>query len=181
MMDATLGYILCSQSPTLFLTAAVLLLCYFARRRVHRARGILDLVLCIACAAAAVVLYFLGMGKGYFTIRDFYQIRTPGWVGMAVVAAAAIWVAIRAFLAASRRRAAEKAAVRAANAEAHRHAEEERAAMQQREAAEKAANAAVVAHVSETVNDTLSDLAAQDGTASMQDSAPPIGSMDENK
>lgn len=86
MMDATLGYILCSQSPALFLAAAVLLLCYFARRRVHRARGILDLVLCIACAAAAVVLYFLGMGKGYFTIRDFYQIRTPGWVGMAVVA-----------------------------------------------------------------------------------------------
>lgn len=181
MMDATLGYILCSQSPTLFLAAAVLLLCYFARRRVHRARGILDLVLCIVCAAAAVVLYFLGMGKGYFTIRDFYQIRTPGWVGMAVVAAAAIWVAIRAFLAANRRRAAEKAAVRAANAEAHRHAEEECAAVQQREAAEKAANAAVVAHVSETVNDTLSDLAAQDGAASMQDPAPPIGSMDENK
>lgn len=155
MMDATLGYILCSQSPTLFLGAAVLLLCYFARRHTHRARAILDLTACIVCTAAAVAMYFLGMGKGYFTIRDFYRIRTPGWVGMAVVAVIALWLAVRAFLAASRRRTAEKAAARAANAEAHRRAEEERAAAQQREAAEKAANAAAVAHVSATVNHTL--------------------------
>ncbi len=42
MMDATLGYILCSQSPTLFLAAVVLLLCYFARRRSHHARAVLS-------------------------------------------------------------------------------------------------------------------------------------------
>ena len=82
MMDATLGYILCSQSPTLFLAAVVLLLCYFARRRSHHARAVLDLVLCIVCAAAGVALYFFGMGRGYFTIRDFYVIRTPAWIGM---------------------------------------------------------------------------------------------------
>ena len=106
MMDATLGYILCSQSPTLFLAAVVVLLCYFARRRSHHARAVLDLVLCIVCAAAGVALYFFGMGRGYFTIRDFYVIRTPAWIGMAVVAVITVWVAVRAFLAANRRRVA---------------------------------------------------------------------------
>ena len=53
MMDATLGYILCSQSPTLFLAAVVLLLCYFARRRSHHARAVLDWC-CALCAPLPV-------------------------------------------------------------------------------------------------------------------------------
>ena len=85
--------------------------------------------------AAGVALYFLGMGRGHFTIRDFYQIRTPGWVGMAVVGIVSLWAALRAFGAMNRRRTAEKAANRAANAEAHRQAEGARQLeAQQREA-----------------------------------------------
>ena len=176
MMDATLGYILCSQSPTLFLAAVVLLLCYFARRRSHHARAVLDLVLCIVCAAAGVALYFFGMGRGYFTIRDFYVIRTPAWIGMAVVAVITVWVAVRAFLAANRRRVAEKEANRAANAEAHQREKDEQAAAKQRDEQEKAANRAAVAHVSETVSDMLTEEAVSepDATGAMPDPAEPI-------
>ena len=39
MLDATLGYILCCQSPTLFLAALLLLLCYFPRKKSHHARS----------------------------------------------------------------------------------------------------------------------------------------------
>lgn len=176
MMDATLGYILCSQSPTLFLAAVVLLLCYFARRRSHHARAVLDLVLCIVCAAAGVALYFFGMGRGYFTIRDFYVIRTPAWIGMAVVAVITVWVAVRAFLAANRRRVAEKEANRAANAEAHQREKGEKAAAKQRDEQEKAANRAAVAHVSETVSDALTEEAVSEPNTApaMPDPAEPI-------
>lgn len=175
MMDTTLGYLLCCQSPTLFLAAVVLLLCYFARRRSHHAHAVLDLVLCIVCAAAGVTLYFFGMGRGYFTIRDFYVIRTPAWVGMAVVAVIAVWVAVRAFLAANRRRIAEKESNRAANAEAHQRQEAEKAEAKLRDAREKAANAAAVAHVSETVSDMLTEEAAPaaDADAAASDPAAP--------
>ena len=81
-MDTTLGYILCTQSPGLFLAAVMLLLFYFARRREHHVRAVMDLVLCIVCAAGGVALYFVGMGAGHFTIQDFYAIRMPGWIGM---------------------------------------------------------------------------------------------------
>ena len=176
MMDATLGYILCSQSPTLFLAAVVLLLCYFARRRSHHARAVLDLVLCVVCAAAGVALYFFGMGRGYFTIRDFYVIRTPAWIGMAVVAVITVWVAVRAFLAANRRRVAEKEANRAANAEAHQREKDEKAAAKQRDEQEKAANRVAVAHVSETVSDVLTEESAHaaDTAPAMPDPAEPI-------
>ena len=176
MMDATLGYILCSQSPTLFLAAVVLLLCYFARRRSHHDRAVLDLVLCIVCAAAGVALYFFGMGRGYFTIRDFYVIRTPAWIGMAVVAVITVWTAVRAFLAGNRRRIAEKEANRAANAEAHQRQEDEKAAAKQRDEQEKAANRAAVAHVSETVSDALTEEAVSEPNTApaMPDPAEPI-------
>lgn len=36
MLDKTLGYILCCQSPGLFLAAAVLVIAYFAGRKKHR-------------------------------------------------------------------------------------------------------------------------------------------------
>ena len=176
MMDATLGYILCSQSPTLFLAAVVLLLCYFVRRRSHHARAVLDLVLCVVCAAAGVALYFFGMGRGYFTIRDFYVIRTPAWIGMAVVAVITVWAAVRAFLAANRRRIAEKEANRAANAEAHQREKDEKAAAKQRDEQEKAANRVAVSHVSETVSDVLAEEAAREPNAApaMPDPAEPI-------
>ena len=128
-MDKTLGYILCTQSPGLFLAALMLLLFYFARRREHHVRAVMDLVLCIVCAAG-VALYFVGMGAGYFTIQDFYAIHTPGWVGIGVVVFFNVWLIARGFLAVNRRRTAEKNANRAANRAAN-------AAQQQREAEQR--------------------------------------------
>ena len=118
-MDTTLGYILCTQSPGLFLAAVMLLLFYFARRREHHVRAVMDLVLCIVCAAGGVALYFVGMGAGHFTIQDFYAIRVPGWIGMGVVVAM------------NRRRTAEKNANRAANLQAMQEEQERKAAEEQ--------------------------------------------------
>lgn len=177
MLDATLGYILCCQSPTLFLAALLLLLCYFPRKKSHHARSVVDLILCILCAAGGVALYFLGMGKGYFSIRDFYVIRTPAWIGMIIVAAIAVWLVVRGFLALNRRRTAEKEANRAANAEAHQREEEAKAAAKQQVEREKAANAAAVAHISEEVDGALAQTPAADtpdAAPAMPDPAAPI-------
>lgn len=43
MLDKTLGYILCCQSPGLFLAAAVLVIAYFAGRKKHRFKATLKL------------------------------------------------------------------------------------------------------------------------------------------
>ena len=130
-MDKTLGYILCTQSPGLFLAALMLLLFYFARRREHHVRAVMDLVLCIVCAAGGVALYFVGMGAGHFTIQDFYAIRTPGWVGIGVVVIFNVWLIARGFLAVNRRRTAEKNANRAANLQAMQEEQERKAAEEQ--------------------------------------------------
>lgn len=174
MLDTTLGYFLCCQSPTLFLAALLLLLCYFTRKKAHHARSVLDLILCILCAAGGVALYFLGMGKEYFSIRDFYVIRTPGWIGMLVVVAFAVWLVVRGFLALNRRRMAEKEANRAANAEAHQREEEAKAAAKQQAEQEKAANAATVAHISEEVDSALTPSDTPDAVPAMPDPSEPI-------
>lgn len=85
MLDKTLGYILCCQSPALFLAALALLVAYLAGRK-HRVKAFFRLLLCILCAAGAVALYFLGIYKEYFTIRDFFVIRAAGWIGLAIAA-----------------------------------------------------------------------------------------------
>ena len=114
-MDKTIGYILCTQSPGLFLAAVMLLLFYFVRRGEHHARAVIDLVLAIICVAGGVALYFVGMGAGHFTIQNFYTIRTPGWIGLGLVVLFNVWLVVRGFLAVNRRRTAEKNANRAAN------------------------------------------------------------------
>lgn len=68
MLDKTLGYVLCCQSPALFLAALVLIIHYFAARRKHRFKAVLKLLLGIVCAVGGVVLYYLGMYHEYFTI-----------------------------------------------------------------------------------------------------------------
>ena len=85
MLDKTLGYILCCQSPALFLAALALLVAYLAGRK-HKVRAFFRLLLCILCAAGGVALYFLGIYKEYFTIRDFFVIRAAGWIGLAIAA-----------------------------------------------------------------------------------------------
>ena len=134
MMDTTLGYLLCCQSPALFLLAASLLVAYLTGRE-HKVRAFFRLLLCILCAASGVALYFLGMYKEYFTIRDFFHIRTPGWVGLAVVVFFLLLTLVRAFFAAADARREQKAAARAENQRLHEAAQEAAA----QEAAQEAA------------------------------------------
>ena len=115
MLDKTLGYILCCQSPGLFLAAAVLVIAYFAGRRKHRFKAVLKLLLGIVCAVGGIALYYLGMYDEYFTIRDFYQIRPAGWVGVVIAAFFTLLALVRAFFAAADARREEKAANRAEN------------------------------------------------------------------
>ena len=115
MLDKTLGYILCCQSPGLFLTAAVLVIAYFAGRKKHRFKATLKLLLAIVCAVGGIALYYLGMYDEYFTIRDFYQIRPAGWVGVGIAAFFTLLALVRAFFAAADARREEKAANRAEN------------------------------------------------------------------
>ena len=102
MLDKTLGYVLCCQSPALFLAALVLIIHYFAARRKHRFKAVLKLLLGIVCAVGGVVLYYLGMYHEYFTIRDFYQIRLSGWIGFGIVALLTLASLVRAFFRARR-------------------------------------------------------------------------------
>ena len=115
MLDKTLGYILCCQSPGLFLAAAVLVIAYFAGRKKHRFKAVLKLLLGIVCAVGGIALYYLGMYDEYFTIRDFYQIRPAGWVGVGIAAFFTLLALVRAFFAAADARREEKAANRAEN------------------------------------------------------------------
>ena len=137
-MDKTLGYVLCCQSPGLFLAAAALIIAYFAGRRRHRFKAVLRLLLGIVCALGGLALYYMGMYHDYFTIRDFYQIRLSGWIGFGIVALLVLLALVRAFFAAADARREEKAANRAEN----QRLAEEAAAEKQRLAEEAAARAA---------------------------------------
>lgn len=148
MLDKTLGYILCCQSPGLFLAAAVLVIAYFAGRKKHRFKATLKLLLGIVCAVGGVVLYYMGMYDEYFTIRDFYRIRPAGWVGFGIVAFLTLLALVQAFFAAADARREEKAANRAENqrlaAEAAAAEAAAREAARQEEAAKAEAAAAPV-------------------------------------
>ena len=111
--------ILYCQSPALFLLAVVLI-CFFLRRQAHRVRAALDLVLCILLLIGGVVLYYLGMYGDCFTIHDFWQIRTSGWVGLGVVAAGSVWHLCKVCKRGVERRRTERAARQ--TEEAHRQA-----------------------------------------------------------
>ena len=136
MLDKTLGYILCCQSPALFLAALALLVAYLAGRK-HKVRAFFRLLLCILCAAGGVALYFLGIYKEYFTIRDFFLIRTAGWIGLAIAAFFVLLALVRAFFAAADARREQKAAARAENQRLNEEAQV--AALAEQEAANAAA------------------------------------------
>ena len=127
MLDKTLGYILCCQSPALFLAALALLVAYLAGRK-HRVKAFFRLLLCILCAAGAVALYFLGIYKEYFTIRDFFVIRAAGWIGLVIAAFFVLLALVRAFFAAADARRAQKEANCAENERLAQEAEAARAA-----------------------------------------------------
>ena len=77
--------VLYCQSPALFWCALALIVCFFVRRGAHRVRAVLDLVLGLLCIVCGLALYYLGMYNDAFTIRDFWHIRTAGWIGLAAV------------------------------------------------------------------------------------------------
>ena len=88
--------VLYCQSPALFWCALALIVCFFVRRGAHRVRAVLDLVLGLLCIVGGVALYYLGMYNDAFTIRDFWQIRTAGWIGLAAVVLLTAWQVIAA-------------------------------------------------------------------------------------
>ena len=89
--------ILYAQSPALFWCALALIVCFFVRRGAHRVRAVLDLVLGLLCIVGGVALYYLGMYNDAFTIRDFWQIRTAGWIGLAVVVLVTVLLIVETF------------------------------------------------------------------------------------
>ena len=108
------------HKAVVLLLAVVLLICFFLRRQAHRVRAALDLVLCILLLIGGVVLYYLGMYGDCFTIHDFWQIRTSGWVGLGVVAAGSVWHLCKVCKRGVERRRTERAARQ--TEEAHRQA-----------------------------------------------------------
>ena len=151
MLDKTLGYILCCQSPALFLAALALLVAHLAGRK-HRVKAFFRLLLCILCAVGAVALYFLGIYKEYFTIRDFFVIRAAGWIGLAIAAFFVLLALVRAFFAAADARREQKAAARAEN---------QRIAQEKEAEAKAAAEAEAEAEVPAPVQDTAAPETAQ--------------------
>lgn len=78
--------ILCCQSPALFLAALALLLRFFTLGK-HKLRRGAALAGAILTLAGGVGLYFYGMYRELFTIRDFFRLRPAGWAGLGVVLA----------------------------------------------------------------------------------------------
>ena len=79
--------ILCCQSPALFLAALALLIRFFTLGK-HKLRRGAALAGAILTLAGGVGLYFYGMYRELFTIRDFFRLRPAGWAGLGVVLAA---------------------------------------------------------------------------------------------
>ena len=151
MLDKTLGYILCCQSPGLFVLA-LLLLVLFLGGRSHKVKSFFRLLLCILCAGGGVALYFLGIYKEYFTIRDFFHIRPAGWVGLVIAAVIVVLMAVRAFFAAADARREQKAAARAEN---------QRIAQEKEAKAKAAASASAAAEVPAPAQDVAAPETAQ--------------------
>lgn len=145
-MDKTIGYVLCCQSPALFLLTLVLLLASLFRRKRHKFIAAIDVILAVASAILGVALYFIGLRYEHFTIDDFYHVRTVGWVGFGLVAVMSAVAALKAFMKMADERRTQKAAIRAENARINQErmaAEAEaRAAAQAAKEAEKAAGEA---------------------------------------
>ncbi|MFR6393850.1 MAG: hypothetical protein ACLUNQ_00855 [Oscillospiraceae bacterium] len=115
-MNHTFGYVLCCQSPALFLLATALVIDFFVRKGRARLRAILALLGAGVCIGLGFVLYYQGMLQEYFEVKNFWRIRAPGWVGLVLAAALLVYVLVKAIARASARRTAQKEAARAENA-----------------------------------------------------------------
>ena len=90
-MNHTFGYILCCQSPALFLLAIALVIRFFICKGRAKFRAVLSLIGGLVCIALGVVLYYQGLVREHFAVRDFWHIRIPGWIGLALMAALLIF------------------------------------------------------------------------------------------
>jgi len=152
IMKATLEYILLTQSPALFLAAIVLLIGYFIKKKNHRIRAALNLIVAIVCLAGGIALYFVGMKLlDGFTIDNFWQIRIPGWVGLGVVVVLTGLSVYRSTAKAITKRRAEKYAAKA-------EAEHAKALEDAKTAAYESGKADALA--AEKVADTVAEVAA---------------------
>ena len=164
-MKTTLEYILLTQSPALFLAAFALLIGFFLLKKNHRVRAALRMICLIICFAGGIVLYYFGMKLGHFTIDDFWKIRVPGWVGLALVAALSVLRVYRSSARAIAKRRAEKAAARA-EAERQRRLEEATAAAYESGKADALAAGKVVETVAEATEEApAADQAAAESSA----------------
>ena len=105
--------ILLSQSPALFLAALVLLIGYFIKKKNHRVRAALNLIVAVVCLIGGIALYYFGMLREHFTIHDFWQIHLAGWVGLGLVAVLTALSIYRSTAKAITKRRAEKYAAKA--------------------------------------------------------------------
>ena len=95
-MNHTFGYVLCCQSPALFLLAIALVIDFFVRKGRARLRAILALLGAGVCIGLGFVLYYQGMLQEYFEVKNFWRIRAPGWVGLVLAAALLVYVLVKA-------------------------------------------------------------------------------------
>lgn len=160
-MKATLEFILLTQSPALFLAAAVLLVCFLFQRKKHRVRAALDLTGALLCLILGVALYYLGLLHAHFTIHDFWRIRVPGWVGMGLVAALTVFGLYRSARKAIGKRRAEKQAAKA-EAERIRELEDARTAAYASGKADALAEETVIGTVAQTAQAPLDAKSAAD-------------------
>ena len=165
-MKTTLELILLTQSPALFLAAVVLLIGYFIKKKNHRVRAALNLIGTILCLALGIALYYLGMLHEHFTIRDFWHIRVPGWVGLGIVALLTVVAIYRSTAKAIKKHRAEKYA---AKAEAERIKELENAKAAAYESGKADAKAEGV--VAETVAAAAADLSPVPGATATDSEA----------
>ncbi len=162
MLKNTLGYVLCCQSPALFLLAVFLLISFIARRKAHRARAMVDLILCIVSVAAGVVLYYLGMLYKFFVVEELWKIRTAGWIGLALAAVLIVYLLFCRARKAHQTRVANKEAAR--KEDAHRQ-ELEQARAEAYEAGRAAANGGETETASTGQTEQIADETAADQSA----------------
>lgn len=168
-MNHTFGYILCCQSPALFLLAIALVIRFFVCKGKARVRAVLSAIGGLICIALGVVLYYQGLVREYFAVRSFWHIRVPGWIGLALMAALLLYLSFQAFLRASARRSERKEAIRAENA---RQQEMEKAKADAYEAGRAEAMSTLVSAAAEEVHTAAPADSAPAGAAAEASPAP---------
>ena len=76
-MNHTFGYILCCQSPALFLLAIALVIRFFICKGRAKFRAVLSLIGGLVCIALGVVLYYQGLVREHFAAVSYTHLTLP--------------------------------------------------------------------------------------------------------